>query len=161
MAVWQRGNKWRAELWHKGKRIWSDKFETELEAKVAEAEERENLTEINTGFMKLAESRLEELEIKRSKQHFRENQSLLKNLITKWGHKPRVKREDIEEHLNEVARESKSKANKQLRLIRALFEHGLKRGWIKTNPTRGIDRCPETPRKRYVPPEEDIKKVGS
>jgi integrase len=159
MAIWQRGNKWRAELWHKGKRVWSDKYDTELEARNAEAEERENLTEINTDFIKLCESRLEELEIKRSKSHFRENHTLIKKLIKKWGAQKKVKRDDIEEHLNEIARDSKSKANKHLRLIKALFEHGVKRGWLKFNPAKGIERYPETPRKRYVPPEEDIRKV--
>ncbi|MDA8307870.1 MAG: tyrosine-type recombinase/integrase [Deltaproteobacteria bacterium] len=159
MAVSKHQGKWRAEVWLKGKRVWSESgFATELEARNAEAEAKENLETINTDFIRLCESRLEELELKRSQGHFRENRTLLKNLIARWGRK-KVKREDVEEYLNEVARESKAKANKHLRLVRALFNHGIERGWLKTSPAQGIKRFPQAKASAYIPSEADIRLV--
>jgi integrase len=163
MAVSKHQGKWRAEVWFQGKRVWSQSgFETELEAKNAEAEAKENLEAINMDFLKLCEARLDEVQLKRSHSHYRENKMLLKKLVESWGDKRKVikiDRDAIEQYLNDVAKESKSKANKHLRLIRALFNHAVKRNWIKNNPAAGIDRFPETPGKRYVPSEEDINKV--
>jgi len=161
VAVSRHQGKWRSEVWLKGKRIWSESgFETELDARVAEQEAKESYSETNTDFIKLCESRMEELELKRSRSHFQENLKLFKNrLIPLWGMKKKITRDDVEKYLNEVARESKAKANKQLRLIRALFEHGVKRGWLKGNPCRGIERFPATPAKRYIPSEGDIRLV--
>ena len=160
MAVAKHQGKWRAEVWLKGKRVWSGSgYETELEARNAEAEAKENLATINMDFMRLSESRLEELELKRSKSHFNENKTLFKRLTPLWGRKKKITRDDIETYLNEMAGESKAKANKHLRLIKALFSHGVKRGWMKYNPCTGIDRFPEKRQKKYIPPEEDIRLV--
>ena len=85
------------------------------------------------------------------------NESLIKKiLIPRWGTRKRVTRDDIEDYLKEVAQKSKSKANKHLKLIKALFEHAVKRGWAKSNPCKGIERFPESKKPRYVPSEEDI-----
>jgi integrase len=100
------------------------------------------------------------LELKRSEKHFNENLTLIKqDLLPRWGRKKQVTRDDVEEYLNEVARTSKTKANKRLRLIKALFGHGVKRGWLTKNPCTGIERFPEDKAKRYIPPEEDIRLV--
>jgi len=159
MAVWKFRDKWRAEIWVKGKRVWAESgFLTKIEAEIAEAEAKEKLP-TNTGFIALCESRAEDLELKRSKSHFTENKSLFKLLINRWGQKKKINRDDVELYLNEVARVSKAKDKKHLRMIKALFNHALKWGWIKSNPASGIDRFPETPKKSYIPSEEDIKLV--
>jgi len=44
-------------------------------------------------------------------------------------------------------------------LIKALFNHAVKRGWLKSNPTKGIEKFPESKSKRYIPSQEDIQKV--
>ncbi len=160
MSVSRHQSKWRAEIWLKGKRVWSGSgYETELEARNAEAEAKENIATINMDFLRLSESRLEELELKRSKSHFLENKAFFKKLTPLWGRKKKITRDDVEAYLNEVALESKSKANKHLRFIRALFSHGVKRGWLKHNPCTGIERFPEKKKKKYIPSEEDIRLV--
>lgn len=161
MAISQHHGGYRVEIYQQGKRIYRSKvFPNELDAKLHEREYQEGIAETNTDFIKLCTSRLEELEIKRSKQHFKENFSIIKKiLVPRWGAKKKITRDDVEEYLNEVARKSKSKANKHLRLIKALFEHGIKRNWLRINPCRGIERFPESKEQRYVPPEEDIKLV--
>ncbi len=160
MAVVKHGKKYRVEIYQNHRRVYrSSGYETELDARVHEKEALENLEAINTGFIKLCEARLEELELKRSEKHFTENLTLLKGLMRRWGRKAQIKRDDVEAYLNEVAKESKAKANKRLRLLKALFNHGIRRGWFTHNPCTGIDRFPETKAKRYIPPAEDLKLV--
>lgn len=160
MTVYQHQGKWRVEIYHKGKKIYRKSgFKNQLEAQIHEKEVKENLDSINTGFMKLCEARLEDLEIRRTGKYFKENLSFIKNLLKRWGDKKQVTRDDVESYLMEVAKKSPSTANKRLRLVKALFNHGINRGWIKNNPTKGIQRYPNTPKKRYIPPIEDIKLV--
>jgi hypothetical protein len=41
--------------------------------------------------------------------------------------------------IKEVAKKSKPLANKRLRLIKALFNYGIKRNWFRFNPANRID----------------------
>jgi integrase len=52
-------------------------------------------------------------------------------------------------------------ANKELRLLRSLFNFGIKapRQWITKNPLAGIEFFPVEKHEKYVPPKEDVKKV--
>jgi integrase len=161
LAVVKHQGKYRVEIYQKAKRVYRRSgFETELEAKIHEKEVLENLEAINTGFIKLCDSRLEELELKRSEKHFNENLTLIKQeLIPRWGRKKIISRDDVESYLNEVAKKSRRTANKRLRLVKALFGHGVKRGWLLKNPCTGIERFPVEKAKRYIPPEEDIRMV--
>jgi integrase len=174
MAVFQKRDKWKVEIWKKGKRVYTKGgFLTELDAKNHEAEILEDLP-TNTGFTRLVESRLEELEDRRSEKHFNENLTLLKNLTQRWGRKKVVTRQDVEDYLREVFLSVKSRpnepeekrklragvrANKRLRLLKALWNHGIKKGWIKNNPCLGIERYPQGSDSRYIPPIEDLKLV--
>ncbi|MHC1728017.1 MAG: tyrosine-type recombinase/integrase [Syntrophobacteraceae bacterium] len=158
MAVEKHHGSWRVKIYVKGKLIhMQGGFAEKLDAQIYERDVKENL-KINTDFLKLCESRLEDLELKRSKKHFKENRALIRQWIERWGAK-RITRDDVEEYLREIARQSKPRANKYLRLLRALFNHGIERGWLKQNPCQGIKRYPESKQKRYIPPEEDIVKV--
>ncbi len=110
-------------------------------------------------FIKLCESRLDELEINRSRKHFRENKLLFEKLILRWGKLKEITRQDVHEYLKECARQSHQKANKHLRLIKALFNHGIEREMTDYNPAGKIKLFSVTPERRYIPPEEDILKV--
>jgi integrase len=98
---------------------------------------------------------LEDLEIKRSKDHFQTNKKLCQELIKRFGTK-RITRDSIEEYLKEVATISHKLANRRLVLIRSLFNYGIKRGWFTRNPTNGIERYPIEKSRKYIPPQEDI-----
>jgi integrase len=50
-------------------------------------------------------------------------------------------------------------ANKDLRYLRAAFNHGLKRGWIQNDPTKDVTFMPVEKRIRYVPSTEDVYRV--
>jgi integrase len=78
-----------------------------------------------------------------------------------WGSLPKVGTEDVEAYLQEVAKTSKPVANKTLRLIKALYNHGVKRRWFQFNPAIGIELYGVPRKKKYIPPNEDIEKVLS
>jgi integrase len=159
MAVYRHRDKWKYDFLKHGRRHRKGGFESKKEAVEAEAKARANLKRTNTDFLRLCESRLEELAAKRTSKHFKENKALIEKLILRWGNQKEVTREDVEKYLNEISRESKQKANKHLRLTRALFSHGIEREWFDYNPAGKIKRYPVTPKARYVPPEADVLKV--
>jgi integrase len=160
MTVYRHQKKcWRFDYWKHGVRHRKAGFQTKEAARAAEAEARKKLGRINTDFIKLCEKRLDDLKLKRTDKHFNENETLLKNLILRWADRKEITKSDVQEYLNEVAVKSKPKANKHLRLIKAVFNFGIKMELIDKNPARGIDRFPYTKKKRYIPSEEDIKKV--
>jgi integrase len=161
MTVYKHQGKWKYDFWKDGRRMRKGGYDTKQEARTEEAKARTNLRRINTDFIRLCEKRLEEVESKRSRKHFKENKALLEKLILRWGQKKELTRDDIEDYLNEVAKNSTRKANKHLRLIKALFNHGIQREWFEYNPAAKIQKFPITPEKRYVPLEKDVLKVLS
>lgn len=67
----------------------------------------------------------------------------------------------IERHLQKRLTVSSHVANKELQYLRALFNFGIKKQLIKTNPTMGINFFPVEKKKKYVPSKEDVLKVIS
>jgi len=68
---------------------------------------------------------------------------------------------DVEELLQEVAQESKHKANRYLAMVKALFRHGIKRRLVEYDPTVGVDPYGIKKERKYIPPAEDVEKVLS
>lgn len=110
------------------------------------------------GFTELCEMRLDEIRLNRTKKHLEENQRLFNNLVSRWAIKKEITRQDVEKYLNEVAEVSKQKANKHLRLIKALFNFALVRDLVEDNPVK-MKPFSYSPQPRYVPTLEDIQKV--
>jgi integrase len=157
MAVYWKQTSWHYDFW-KGKiRHQKGGYPTKQEARSAEAEARKNLSKINTDFIGLCESRLKDLEKRRTKKHFRENQLLIENLILLWGKKKEISRQDIEDYLD--TKSSPYVVNRELRFIKALFNHGLEKELIGYNPAQRIKLYPITKTKKYIPPRADIDKV--
>lgn len=69
--------------------------------------------------------------------------------------------EMIEMFLKDRLKISAHVANKELQYLRALFNFGIKKGYIETNPTAGIEFFPVERRKKYIPPKDDLLKVIS
>ena len=160
MAISKHQGKWRVEIWKHGKRVkYKSGLKTKREALLAEEEAKENLSRTNSDFMTLCSSRLRELKRRRTPRWFYENHLLIKKLIEKWGKKSEIKREDVESFLDKVAKKSNHNANSHLRMIKALFQHGVDRGWIKDNPAEKIKAYPIRNQNKYIPTLEDIKLV--
>lgn len=162
MSTYLHRGKWRFEFQKNGRRIQGWPYRTKAEAKAAEAEVRKKhkgRKVTNTSFLHLCTARLDALQ-RRSKSHVVKNLRLLRILMQRWKDRKNVTREDVEAYLAETAKSvSNSKANRQLRLIRATFRHGIETGIWEDDPTKGVRMYPGTQAKRYVPPLDDIRKV--
>lgn len=159
MTVYRHRDKWRYDFWKNGVRQRESGFLTMQEARMAEAEARKNLKKMNLAFISLCESRLRDLKERRTKGYFEENESLLKKLTLRWREKKQITRQDVEEYLSERAKKTNTTANRELRMIKALFEHGVERDLLSDNPAGKIKFYPVNKSKKYIPPKEDIAKV--
>lgn len=159
MTVFRHQGKWAWEFWVNKVRQRKSGYATKLEAKMAEADARKNLRLMNSGFISLCESRLRDLQERRTGKYFKENKALIKKLILVWGNKKSVARKDVDDYLSGVAKKSHYVANKELRFIKALFNHGVERDLLSGNPAEKIKFFPIARNKKYIPPQEDIDKV--
>jgi len=107
----------------------------------------------------LCGSRLRDLRERRTRKYFKENRQLIKNLIKVWRKKKIVTRKDVEDYLSDVASRSHYVANKELRFIKALFNHGVERDMVSENPAGKIKFFPIERKRKYIPPQDDIVKV--
>lgn len=159
MTVYRHQEKWRFDFWKKGQRFRGSGYRTKQEAKDAEAEARKNVKKTNLDFIRLCAGRLRDVKAKRTLKYLKENLKLIKKLVKAWGQKREITREDVEIFLNKTAGRSTFVANKELRFIKALFNHGIERNMLMHNPTKGIKPYPVAKKRKYIPPEEDIRKV--
>mgnify|MGYP001478843318 CR=1 FL=1 len=160
MAVYRWRDKWKYDFLKNKVRHQESGFLTKQEARTAEVEARKNLKQMNSGFIDLCVSRLKDLKGRRTDQYFKENETLVKKLILRWRSKKKILREDVEEYLAELAVKSHNLANRDLRMIKALFSHGEERD-ICTNPAVKIKLYPVSRKKKYIPPKKDVNKVLS
>lgn len=156
MTVYRHQGKWRYDFTKNGQRHTGSGYDTKQDARIAEAEAKKKAAKINMGFLTLCEKKLEDIELKRSKGHFKENRTIFKKLLEAWGTKKQITRDDVEQYVKEIAKVSKKNANKYLRRIKSLFNFGLERGWIADNPASKVKPFPVEKHKKYIPPKEDI-----
>ena len=57
-------------------------------------------------------------------------------------------------HLLEEQSDRPARANRDARVLSALFGHCVRRGWMRSNPCRELRLHPEPPRRRYVDDDE-------
>jgi integrase len=87
-----------------------------------------------------------------------ENQWLIEKLIVRWKNKKIITRQDVEEYIEEQSEKSNNLANRDLRMIKALFSHGEDRD-LCDNPAEKIKFYPVKRKKKYIPPQADVEKV--
>jgi integrase len=161
MSVFRHQGKWRYEFMIKGERYSKSGYETKQAARDAEAEARRDLKRMNMDFIRLCAARLKDLKINRSKKYLKENARLIKILIKRWKQQKTITKQDVVDYIQEVAeKRGANVANKELRFIKALFNHGINLEWFTYNPANGIKPISiKNKKRRYVPPEEDVQKV--
>jgi integrase len=159
MTVYRHRDKWRYDFWKNGVRQRESGFNTKQEAKAAEAEARKRLKKMNSDFISLCESRLRDVKERRTEKYFNENKALIEKLTLEWASKKEITRKDVEDYLAARAKKSHTLANRELRMIKALFEHGLEREMLSDNPAGRIKFYSVSKSKKYIPPREDIQKV--
>jgi integrase len=159
MGIYKHQGKWMFDFWKGRRRYRKGGFKTKREAEIAKGRELEKAKQTNTDFISLCEKRLDDLELRRSRKHFKENKSFLDELVVLWGHKKEITIDDVAKYCARIAQRNTQTANKKLRLLKALWNFGIKRGLVTTNPAQGIDMFSISPKKRYIPPLDDVVKV--
>lgn len=160
MSVYRHQGKWMYDFQKNKVRQKGSGYNTKQEARDAEADARKKLKMMNSDFISLCESRLRDLKERRTEQYFKENELLIKKLILRWGTKKVIYRGDVEQYLSERLKKSSNvTANKELRMIKALFGHGIDHEMLNDNPCKRIKLFPVSHKKKYIPPKEDIEKV--
>jgi integrase len=166
---------WRYELPLNGIRHTGAWFATKKEAQVAEAKRKEELTRpvsqpietetpTDMDFLEFMNRRLDHVKAYCSERHYTDHIYLTRKWAKEWRDVKysQIKTEMIETYLIKRAKQTSAfTANKDLRLLRALFNYGMHpaRSWIVSNPTRGIKFFPVDNRVKYVPPKEDVLRV--
>jgi integrase len=172
-----KGRGWRYDFTLNGNRYTKTWFKTKREAKQAEAEKRKevlnpppdiemitNPIPTDMDFLELVNRRLDHIKEYNSEKHYIDHTYYAKRWCAYWG---KMKCADITVDmiqaylLRQKRKISAITANKELRLLRSLFNFGIKapRNWIEKNPTAGIEFFPIEKTEKYVPPKEDVKKI--
>ena len=171
MSVYsKKGKGWRYDFTLQGVRYTEAWFKTKTEAKQAEAQKREELknpkpvieeTPTDTTFLDLVNSRLDNVKTYNSKAHYEEHVYKARKWVKRWGHFScsEITQDVIERFIRVRNKVSAQTANKELRLLRALFNFGKKKKLVTENPTHGIDFLPVEYKTKYIPTSEDIDKV--
>lgn len=166
---------WRYDFVMEGVRYHGSQFQTKKEARKAEAERRKQVeydlqnpqpqprVETHMDFLTLINRRLAHVEAYFSESHFNDTLYAAKRWAKRWK---KLKVEDItsemlEKYIFERLKISSYVANKEIRQLRAMFNLGIKKKWIKENPANDLDFFPVEKKVKYVPSIVDIKKVIS
>lgn len=168
-----KGRGWRYNFYLDKIRYQSPTFyHTKREAKSAEARRREEIEKKITrsqdcptdmAFLTLLEGRLDYVRAYNSKRHLDDYISMARRWAAEWGNQPcsQITQADVQKFILKRTSVSAYTANKDLRYLRATFNHGMKQTpkWIQCNPTDGIKFLPvEKPVKR-IPNRADLLKV--
>jgi integrase len=181
MSVYsKKGKGWRYDFTLTGQRYTEAWFPNKRDALAAEAKRKEELrnpefaspqgpepvaapkeTPTGMGFLELVNLRLDHVKAYNSDAHYSDHIYLAKRWVKMWGKLAcsEITRGIIEKFVLQRARVSAYVANKEIRYLRATFNFGKKRGYVKVNPADGIDFLPLEKRVKYVPSPEDIDKV--
>lgn len=160
MSVFKHQGKWRYEFMIGGERYSKSGYETKQAARDAEADARKNLRRTNFQFIRLCASRLRDLKSRRTKKYLKENAKVIRSLIRRWRTFKVITKSDVVDYLLEVNQARGGfVANKELRFIKALFNHAIAMEWATYNPCTGIKPFPIDSELKYIPPEEDVRKI--
>jgi integrase len=168
-AYFLKGKGWRYDFTLNGIRYTNAWFENKTKAKQAEAKRKEEIlnpklekeTRTVMAFLELVNRRLDHLKAYNSASHYRDHLYMAKRWVREWQNRScdEISTDEIQAFVLRRSKVSAFTANSELRCLRALFNFGIKRGWITNNPTRNISFLPVEKRIKYVPPKEDVLKV--
>jgi integrase len=143
-------------------------FRTKTEANLAEQDKRMELRsppkeKMPTGmaFLELVNLRLDHVKAYNSVKHYQDYFYMARRWIELWQDKmcDEFTHDLIQRFILERRKVSPNTANKEIRYLRATFNFGKKKRYIKDNPVDGIEFLPTDRKVRYVPNQNDIDKV--
>ena len=169
MGVCKHNKRWRYDFTHKGNRYTGAGYETKAQARQAETKRREEVNnppkqvEVTDDlpFEELIRRRLEHVQAYNTQKYAVDIMYMAKRWLKLWKGRrcAEINHDMIQTFVIGRAKKYPYAANKDIRLLRAMFNLGVKKRWIKGNPTDGIEFFPTEKRVKYVPASEDIDKV--
>jgi integrase len=155
---------WRYDFMMKGSRYTLAWFATKREAKEAEQRKRAELgkpTSTDMDFLTLVNLRLDEVKQRLSFEHYMDTLYHARRWTNKWSGLScsEITIELITELRDERSQISNQTANKELRLLRSLFNWGTKKGYVSDNPASRVDMMRVEKKEVYVPALDDIRKI--
>ncbi len=165
-----RGKGWRYDFLLKKKRYTSKWYDTEAKARRAEVRRKEEIlnpelpettTPTDMGFLELVNRRLDHVKAYSSESQYKDYWYMARRWNAEWKdlNCEAISGDMLEAFIIKRSEVSPYAANQDLRYLRALFNFGVKRGWIEVNPTEGISFLPVEKKLKYIPSKEDVLKV--
>jgi integrase len=166
----RKGKGWTYDFILRGIRFTTAGFKTKTEARQAEAKRKEEIKRpeqakekipTDMAFLDLVNSRLDYVKAYNSDDHYRTYRYMAKRWIRRWGEMDcmDITGAMIQDNILERSKISSFTANKELRYLRATFNYGMKKKFISSNPTEGLEFLPMEKKIKYVPSIEDVDKV--
>ena len=173
MSVWRdkKRNTWIAKFKFQGRQYKKEGFKTRpkaLEWEVQKRDEIENPSEqepelIRLTFSQVSTDYLEDCQARFQKKTWRQKAFVYRNFLSFVNEDPPAdsitKQTFIAYLKHRRAKGGNCAANRDLREFKALYNWCIRHELFLQNPCINIQKYPEKPKVRYVPPEEDIKKV--
>jgi len=161
---------WRYDFVLAGQRYTEAWFTTKRKAQAAEADKRKEINEpppgeikppTDMGFLELVNKRLDHLRSYNSMAYYDDCRYRCKPWVELWGDLEcrEITQDMIRSSIVKRSRVSAFTANRDLVILRSLFNFGKGEGWIEVNPTARIKRLRVEKKLKYLPPLEDIFKV--
>jgi integrase len=148
----------------KGKYLRGGGYKTKREARTAEEEKRNSPTSptVVMVFGSLCELYLDHVKIRQSKSWYNEKRGIIKKQFNRWFTKyiDQITPDEIEKHLFQRAEDISSyMANKDFKILKSIFNFGVKKKYLTYNPCSDVEKLPEDERTQYIPPLTDFLKV--
>jgi integrase len=173
MSVWKNKKRktWVAKFKFQGKQYKKEGFKTRSEAQEWEVQKRKELKSppeyepepIRLTFSEISTKYLEDCQARFQKNTCRQKAFVYRNLLSFINKDPpadSITKQTFREYLvYRMAKDGNCAANRDLKEIKALYNWCIRNEILLQNPCINIQNYPENPKERYVPPEEDIKKV--
>lgn len=109
----------------------------------------------------LVNLRLDFISTYKTPSYYDDNRYLFKRLVRRWGRMSvdKITGMEVQKFILERAKQGHYAANYDLRLLKALFNHGIQHKLLAENPVRNVPFLPVEKRAKYVPPPQDIDKI--
>lgn len=164
-----KGKGYRYDFTLKGNRYTKGWFKKKSEAKQAESQKREEVlnpkqiaeTPTDMAFLELVNLRLDYLKAYSSEIYYDEYRYKAKEWVKHWGNFTcsEITRQMVLKFLLQRKKVSAQTANKEIRYLKATFNYGIKKDFIKNNPVQGVEFFPEEKKFKHIPSPEEIDRV--
>ncbi len=162
---------WRYDFTLKGERLTASWFKTKREAMNAEAKRKEAVnnpqieaetrpdqTGTDITFLELVNLRLDHSEAYHSKKYYIDFVCYAKGWVKQWGDRScrGINNNEIYSFILKRSKVSNCTANKEIRLLKALFNFGIKKKLLDSNPVDEIDFLPVEKKIKYIPSGDNV-----